>query len=117
MIPLPARRRILTLVVPWFFMCCAARVVSLTEINDRLPAGLFTQYLLDLLHDDATRSHFLQLNQLIKHGYLEHGGVLTNDCEARLVKFQDGQGLVDGRSEERSVGKEWVSTCRSRGEP
>src|SRR3546814_15106560 len=45
--------------------------------------------------------------------------------DARLVRqalFDDAVGLADGgcvdaRSEERRVGKEWVSTCRSRWSP
>src|SRR3546814_11363406 len=36
------------------------------------------------------------------------------EIETRLVSLVRGPDGRDGRSEERRVGKEWVSTCRSR---
>src|SRR3546814_14996772 len=42
------------------------------------------------------------------------------DAVAKIVVYQRTGGNVpwkDGRSEERRVGKEWVSTCRSRWSP
>src|SRR3546814_12576437 len=39
----------------------------------------------------------------------------ANDCERLAEAIAAAQRAEDRRSEERRVGKEWVSTCRSRG--
>src|SRR3546814_18567629 len=51
------------------------------------------------------------------------GGTLTFQCAAEAESFEQAQAFLanarsaPGRSEERRVGKECVSTCRSRGSP
>src|SRR3546814_21020096 len=42
---------------------------------------------------------------------------MIDDQVARMLDFMGKQGLLDNRSEERRVGKECVSTCRSRWSP
>src|SRR3546814_12422787 len=39
------------------------------------------------------------------------------ECMIELSETAEGSGAAGGRSEERRVGKEWVSTCRSRWSP
>src|SRR3546814_13868614 len=62
-----------------------------------------------------------RIDQLLNHQHYSIAGV------QRLLKLRDGNGLDEGtlvnaraslaRSEERRVGKEGVSTCRSRWSP
>src|SRR3546814_13193725 len=42
---------------------------------------------------------------------------LLTQAETQLASLKLGKAQADNRSEERRVGKEWVSTCRSRWAP
>src|SRR3546814_15212077 len=73
---------------------------------DRLACGYFT---LDPIEKADELLVAVALHVLPYHGSVEH--VERSEQRGRAVALVV---LGQGRSEERRVGKEWVSTCRSR---
>src|SRR3546814_16757181 len=58
-----------------------------------------------IAHAAFGHNHFFKNNYLFKQ---------WTDAEGILDYLEFAKGYIMNRSEERSVGKEWVSTCRSR---
>src|SRR3546814_13844085 len=70
----------------------------------------------DLLGDVAGGDHDAAARHAAAHD-LQHPAVLQPDLQAGGQQAGEGAVALLGRSEERSVGKEGVSTCRSRWTP
>src|SRR3546814_5001237 len=69
--------------------------------------------LIDLKHDITERTIPDPFEELDLPGFITVKSFGLNDILERIEGAKEDE-RISGRSEERRVGKEWVSTCRSR---
>src|SRR3546814_17972124 len=100
--------------------CHAGSALSISRISCLLAAASLLSPMLATANDAALHhSELLPQRDAIATELRQPG---TASAEARAtpdtaVAIADGQRVAVERAEGRRVGKEWVSTCRSRGAP
>src|SRR3546814_12891511 len=95
----------------WSSDVCSSDLIGALNYHELVPGHHFhiaSQNENEELHELRMKSSFSSFNE----GWAEYAATLAGELgmyEEPAEKF--------GRSEERRVGKEWVSTCRSRWSP
>src|SRR3546814_934305 len=89
-----------------------ALVISMSAEKETTVAGN-SLLLIDLKHDITERTIPDPFEELDLPGFITVKSFGLNDILERIEGAKEDE-RISGRSEERRVGKEWVSTCRSR---
>src|SRR3546814_14433616 len=102
----------------WSSDVCSSDLFALGEEADAvLAAAGNTSSLERGVIDGRLRVELLRVDQLLDHAQIDDREVLAEDVVEAALRDAHVERHLAARSEERRVGKECVSTCRSRWSP